>query len=314
MRKDRHFHISRRRFLHTLASLSALSLPLAPTLLHGRENVIRKRTIPSTGERIASVGLGTYQTFDVGSDRAIRDRLAEVLTRFAEMGGQVVDSSPMYGNAETVVGDLAATTNTQDKLFYATKVWTQGEQQGIREMQTSMQRMRVKSMDLMQVHNLVDWKTHLRTLYEWKEQQRIRYLGITHYLTSAFDDMERIIKKETLDFIQIPYNILNTDAEARLLPLAKDRGVAVIVNVPFAQGGLFRHVRNKPLPSWAAEFDCNSWAQFFLKFILSHPAVTCPIPATSKPKHLVDNMGAGFGALPGAKTREKMKTLMRDLV
>ncbi|WP_455203093.1 aldo/keto reductase [Kaarinaea lacus] len=257
--------------------------------------------------------MGTYRTFDVGGDPETRRRLAQVLTEFVELGGQVVDSSPMYGNAESVLGDIAKQTSVQKKLFYATKVWTHGEQQGIEEMQTSMRRMRVKNMDLMQIHNLVDWKTHIKTLYQWKQQGIIRYVGITHYLSSAFDDLEHIMKSEKIDFVQLPYSIVNIDAEKRLLPLAQDRGIAIIANMPFAQGRLFRSVRGKTLPHWAADFDCKSWAQFFLKYILSHEAITCPIPATSKPKHLVDNMRAAFGRLPDKKTRKRMLDLMADI-
>lgn len=304
--------MSRRDFIKTMAVAGIATV--SPSALKANPETILKRVIPSSGAPITAIGLGTYRSFDVGSAAEVRGGLAEVLTKFVEFGGQLVDSSPMYGDAETVVGDLAAKTNTQDKLFYATKVWTRGREQGIAEMLTSMQRMRVETMDLMQIHNLMDWQTHIRTLYDWKNQKRIRYIGITHYVNSAFDDLEKIMQTESIDFVQLPYNIVNYEAENRLLPLARDKGIAVIANRPFSQGELFGKVRNKQLPPWAADFDCKSWAQFFLKFILSHPAVTCPIPATSKPKHLIDNMQAGFGKLPDVNTRKKMAEYLKSIM
>jgi aryl-alcohol dehydrogenase-like predicted oxidoreductase len=269
-------------------------------------STMNTRPIPRTGELLPIIGLGTWQTFDVGADPADRAPLAEVLARFLAAGGRLIDSSPMYGNAETVVGDLRAERGGADPVFLATKVWTSGKREGIAEMKRSMQRMRTEKMDLMQVHNLLDWKTHLPVLRDWKAAGTIRYLGVTHYARSAFDDLEQLIKTEHLDFVQLPYNIANRDAEARLLPAAADTGTAVIVMRPFAEGALFSRVKGKQLPAWAADFDCASWGQFFLKFILGHPAVTCPIPATSKPHHLDDNVGAGRGRLPDAATRATM--------
>jgi diketogulonate reductase-like aldo/keto reductase len=274
---------------------------------------LRMRTIPSTNERIPAIGLGTYRTFDVGDSARAPTEIRDVLREFVAIGGRVVDSSPMYGRAETVVGDLAAELNVQGKLFYATKVWTRGHTAGIRQMEKSMQRMRTPHVDLIQIHNLVDWRTHLKTLYAWKEQGRVRYLGITHYTHRAFDEMAAIMRSERLDFVQFPYNIMYRHAEAQLLPLAAERGIAVLVNEPFEQGALFSHVRDQRLPAWVAEFDCQSWAQFFLKYILAHPAVTCPIPATSKPKHLHDNMQAGFGRLPSAGQRRQMIEYLESL-
>jgi diketogulonate reductase-like aldo/keto reductase len=212
----------------------------------------------------------------------------------------------MYGSAETVVGDLAAELGVQKSLFLATKVWTRGKRAGIRQMEESMRRMRSSRIDLIQVHNLSDWRTQLNTLREWKEAGRIRYLGVTHYQLGTFGEIERLIKTEKLDFIEIPYSITTRKAEERLLPAAADNGTAVIAHTPFDTGGIFRRVRGKALPAWAAEFDCQSWGQFFLKYLISHPALTCAIPATTRPKHLVDNMGAGFGRLPDAATRRKM--------
>ena len=237
--------------------------------------------------------------------------LREVLRRFVALGGTVIDSSPMYGESETVVGDLAGETGVNKSLFLATKVWTSGREAGIRQMETSLKRLRTPKLDLMQVHNLVDWQTHLKTLRGWKEQGRVRYLGITHYTESAYADLERVMRAEKPEFVQLNYSIVSRTAEQRLLPLARELGIAVLVNRPFEKSGLFGKVRGRELPPWAAEFDCASWAQFFLKFILAHPVVTCAIPATSKVKHLEDNMQAGLGRLPDAATREKMVQLVR---
>lgn len=272
-----------------------------------------KRRIPRSGEMLPAVGLGTARTFDVGTTEQARAPLKEVLRLFVELGGSAVDSSPMYGNAETVVGDLAAALGAQGSLFLATKVWTEGRDAGIRQMEQSMRRMRSKRIDLMQVHNLVDTQTHLRTLREWKETGKIRYLGVTHYVVGAFDELEKLIKNENLDFVQLPYSIATREAERRLLPLAADTGTAVLVNRPFEKADLFRTVRGRKLPDWAGDFDCHSWAQFFLKYVLSHPAVTCPIPATRKPKHLADNMRSGYGRLPDKAMRRRMVDLMETL-
>jgi len=264
------------------------------------------RKIPKSGEPIPVIGLGSSRTFDVGDTAAERTGQREVLKQFAAQGGRLVDSSPMYGESESVIGDLSAELGLTGKLFLATKVWTDGRAEGIRQMEESFRRLRTKRMDLMQVHNLVDWKTHLRTLRDWKAQGKIRYLGITHYTEGAYDDLEQVMRHEDLDFVQLNYSIAERLAEKRLLPLAGERRIAVLVNRPFARAGLFGKVRGKELPAWAKEFDCTSWAQFFLKFILGHPAVTCAIPATSKPKHLLDNMQAGVGRLPDAAMREQM--------
>ncbi len=270
-----------------------------------------KRTIPSTGESIPAIGLGTSQTFDVGAAADERIKIKEVLRLFVEYGGTMIDTSPMYGRAERVVGDLSEELGNQDELFLATKVWTRGRAEGIQQMEESMRLLKADQIDLMQVHNLVDTQTHLQTLQDWKVQKRIRYVGITHYRVDAFAALEKVIKHNPLDFVQLNYSIVTREAEQRLLPLCADRGVAVLVNRPFEDGGLFRLVRGEELPAWASEFDCQSWAQFFLKFILSHPAVTNVIPATSKPKHLVDNMQAGYGRLPDTDMREKMARFMR---
>ena len=264
------------------------------------------RRVPSDGEMLPAVGLGTWQTFDVSASAAEREPRREVLRRFVALGGRVVDSSPMYGQAESVVGDLAAELGLHSSLFVATKVWTSGREAGVAQMERSLKRLRVARLDLEQVHNLVDWQTHLRTLRDWKAAGRVRYLGVTHYTASAYGDLERIMRSERLDFVQLNYSLLEREAEDRLLPLAADRGIAVLANRPYAEGALFRRVRGRPLPPWAAEIDCTSWGQFFLKWILAHPAVTCVIPATSKPEHLTDNMGAGTGTLPDTATRTRM--------
>lgn len=277
-----------------------------------------KRPIPKTGELLHAVGLGTWQTFDVGGDAGGRAAAREVLGRFVKAGGQMVDSSPMYGSSESVVGDLVADLGVEKSLFLATKVWSSGREAGIRQMEESMRRMRTltlnpRAMDLMQVHNLTDVNTQLKTLREWKAQGRIRYLGITHYHEGAYSELERLIKSEQLDFAQFNYNVVTTAAEERLLPVCAEYRTAVIVNRPFEEGELFRRVKGRELPKWAQEFDCNSWAQFFLKFILAHPAVTCAIPATRNPDYLVDNMGAALGRLPDAAMRRRMVQYMRSL-
>ena len=269
-----------------------------------------ERPIPSSGETIPAVGLGTWRTFDVGASATERAPLKDVLQRFAELGGRVVDSSPMYGAAESVVGDLATDLAITDKLFLATKVWTSGRDTGVAQMEQSLRRLRRQRLDLMQIHNLLDWRTHLRTLREWKAAGRVRYVGVTHYTSSAYDELERVLRGEPLDFVQVNYSLGEREAERRILPLARDRGIAVLVNRPFSEGGLFQRVRGQALPGWAAELDCESWAQFFLKWILAHSAVTCVTPATSRPQHLVDNMKAGTGNLPDAATRERMAALV----
>jgi aryl-alcohol dehydrogenase-like predicted oxidoreductase len=266
---------------------------------------ITTRAIPKTGEKLPVVGLGTWQTFDVGDSAAERKAVLEVLTKFLAAGMKVIDSSPMYGRAEEVTGDELAKISGAVP-FLATKVWTSGKQAGIEQMQRSMTRMRTKKMDLMQVHNLLDVTTHLPVLREMRAKGTIRYLGVTHYQHGQFDTIEKLMKKEKLDFIQIPYSIVDRGAEKRILPAAKDTGTAVLVMQPFESGELFSKVKGKALPPLAAELDCTSWAQFFLKFIIGHPAVTCPIPATSKVTHLVDNVGAALGRLPDQKQREQM--------
>ncbi len=261
------------------------------------------KPIPSTGEALPVIGVGTWQTFDVGSDASARASLRQVLKLLDK---NVVDSSPMYGTSETVAGDLIAELGVREKVFMATKVWTSGREEGIRQMETSLKRLRVERMDLMQVHNLADVATHTETLKEWKQKKRIRYIGITHYTSSAYGEVERWLKTKQHDFLQINYSLGEREAENRLLPLALDLKVAVIANRPFAEGALFRRVKDKPLPPWAAQLGIGSWAQYFLKWIVSHPAITCAIPGTGNPKHMQDNLGAGVGKLPTAEQRTKM--------
>jgi diketogulonate reductase-like aldo/keto reductase len=272
-----------------------------------------QRPIHSSGERLPVIGLGTYQSFGVGKSAADREPLLQVLELFAKYGGAVIDSSPMYGTSEQVIGDLTHQLELRPRLFMATKVWTSGREAGIAQMHDSFQRMRVNVMDLMQIHNLVDWRTHAKTLEKWKATGTVRYTGVTHYHSGAYANLETILKKRMFDFAQFNYSIAEREAEQRLLPLAKDSGTAVIINRPFASAALFSRVRGVKLPSWAAEFDCESWAQFFLKYVISHPAVTCAIPATGKTKHLVDNMKAGFGRLPDEALRRRMVDLVAGL-
>ena len=301
---------NRRDTLKTLLA-AGVSIAAPGTLLAAMPTL--RRRIPSSDAELPAIGLGTYSTFDVGDSTTERAAVREVLRLFVEAGGGVIDSSPMYGTAEAVTGDIAAELTVRDRLFLATKVWTSGEAAGIRQMETSFKRLRTTHIDLMQVHNLLDWRTHLRTLRQWQEAGRIRYIGVTHYTESAYAELEQVLRQERLDFVQLNYSMAERVAERRLLPLAQERGIAVLVNRPFAQAGLFDKVRGRELPPWAAEFDCTSWAQFFLKYVVAHPAVTSAIPATRKPKHLLDNMQAGRGRLPDVKTRERMVQWLRDL-
>jgi diketogulonate reductase-like aldo/keto reductase len=275
-------------------------------------HALRTRAIPKGGEPVPVVGLGTSQAFEV-REGAERDKAGEVLRRFVAAGGTLVDTSPMYGAAEQAVGSLAAEGGTRDRLFVATKVWTKGRDAGVRQMEESLRKLGGSKLDLVQVHNLLDIDTHLETLRTMKEDGLVRYVGITHYRADAHGDLEARIRKHELDFVQVNYSIAEREAEARLLPLAIERRVAVLANRPFARSDLFDRVRGKSLPEWAREFDCSSWAQFFLKWVVSHPAITCAIPATRNPAHLEDNMGAARGGLPDAKTRERMVELVEAL-
>jgi len=282
----------------------------AKTAASGTAAQIITRRIPSSGEMLPAIGLGTSGPFEVGDDDSVRAPLREVLKAFFDAGATLIDTSPMYSTAEAVLGDLL-TADQQARAFIATKVWTPGsgaaaEQKGVEQMQRSISLLKHPRVELMQVHNLVDVDAHLRTLGRWKAEGRIKYVGITHYTTSSYPDLVRLIEREKLDFVQFNYSVSTRDAEKRLLPLCADRGVAVIINRAFEDGRLFEKVRDKPLPPWAVEFGARSWAQVFLKFVLAQPAVTCVIPATGKQRNMVDNLGAGFGPLPDAKHRAQI--------
>lgn len=265
-----------------------------------------KRPIPATGELLPVIGLGTWQSFDVGASDRERAPLRAVLAELVSLGGTVVDSSPMYGRAEEVVGDLTASLALREKLFVATKVWTTGRDAGITGMEASMRKMRADPIDLMQVHNLVDVETHLRTLAAWKAEGRVRYVGITHYTASAHEQVARLLERVPLDFVQINYSVAEPEAARRVLPMAMERGVATLVNRPFASGGLIRRLATRPTPPWAAELGCATWAELLLKWILAHPAVTCVIPATSSVEHLRSNLRAGEGAMPDESMRRRI--------
>lgn len=264
-----------------------------------------QRNIPSTGETLPVIGLGTWQTFDV-SLNSNHDSLRNVLKTMHDGGGRLIDSSPMYGRSEEVIGHLTHNSPIGNDFFYATKFWINGKDAGIEQMKTSMQKMKRSVIDLMQIHNLVDWKTHLKTLREWKEKGVIRFIGITHYTDSMHAELENIIKSEQVDFVQFNFSIFARNAEKSLLPVAADKGVATIINRPLGEGSLFNKVKGKNLPSWAREYNIHNWSQYFLKYIVSHPAVTCVIPATSNPQHMADNIKAGEGQMPDEETRKKM--------
>lgn len=268
--------------------------------------MLTRRISASNGESLPVIGMGTWNTFDVGAGSAERAPLIEVLKVFYDSGARVIDSSPMYGAAERVTGDLVAALGKQAQTFYATKVWTSGREKGAAQIEQSLRLLKAPRLDLLQIHNLVDWRSHLPTLRLLKEQGRVRYTGVTHYTVGAHAEIEQTLKTQGFDFAQFNYSIATRAAEARLLPFCQERGVAVLINRPFEEGDLFTRVRNRKLPSYAAEIGCTTWAQFFLKFIVSHPAVTCVIPATSRVAHMQDNLQAGFGPMPDAKLRERM--------
>ena len=297
---------TRRAATKSIAHLTMGAAAL-PHLAFKFEEEMTTRAIPSSGQLLPVVGLGTWQSFDVGTNSAERAQLAEVLTKMKAKGGQVIDSSPMYGSSEEVVGDLTSSLGIQDHFFYATKVWTSGRQAGIDQMASSFRKMKRNRMDLMQIHNLMDWQTHLKTLRTMKENGKIKYWGITHYTDASHKTLAQIIKNEKPDFVQFNYSINQRNAENGLLATAKDNGTAVILNRPFDGGSLFRLTRGKDLPTWCEDLDIGSWAQYFLKYLLADKAVNCVIPGTSKPHHLVDNMTAGYGRLPDEKERKKMR-------
>jgi diketogulonate reductase-like aldo/keto reductase len=297
--------MTRRAAARLIGGVSAcLLLPGTEARAANESSSMLTRAIPSSGEKLPVIGLGTWQVFDV--DPARTTPLEPLLTTLVKSGGRLVDSSPMYGRAEEVLGALVAKLHLRDSTFLATKVWTRGKQAGIESMERSFARLQTNRIDLMQVHNLVDVATQLATMREWKVQGRLRYIGVTHYEASALPEVERVLTRKKVDFLQINYSIMEREAEKRVLPLAQERGVAVIANRPFGAGDLFARVRGKALPDFAPEFDCESWAQFFLKWIVANPAVTCAIPATDKVQHLEDNARAGSGRLPDEQMRRRM--------
>ena len=310
--RDMLMPLTRRTILKLLGAAGAM-LTMNPLPVHSAATDIIRRAIPKSGELLPAIGLGTYIVFDVASGAPEMTELKEVLRTFVAGGGSVVDSSPMYGRAEGMVGELANELIVRPSLFLATKVWVSGREAGIAQMQDSLRLLRTRRIDLMQVHNLLDLPTHLKTLREWKQAGTIRYLGITHYNSGAYRELEKLLKTRDYDFVQFNYSLAEREAEARLLPAAADSGTAVIINRPFAQGELFAKVKGKQVPAWAAEFDCNSWAQFFLKYILAQPAVNCVIPGTGKARHMVDNLKAGTGKLPNESQRRRMVELIRSL-
>ncbi len=268
------------------------------------------RPIPSTGEAMPVIGLGTWPVFDVGVDPIVRRPLHEVMRLLLDSGGRIIDTSPMYGRAEAVLGDLLAQSGARPRAFLATKVWTSGRERGIAQIDASARLLQSRTIDLMQIHNLVDWRTQLATLRRLKEDGFLRYIGITHYTAGALPELAQILVAEPgIDFVQCAYSLASRAAESALFPVAAGQGVAVIVNRPLEGGRLFGRVRRHGLPAWAGEFDCASWAQLFLKYVLAEPAVTCVIPATDKPEHMIDNLAAGVGRLPDAKERQRIRQL-----
>jgi diketogulonate reductase-like aldo/keto reductase len=300
-----------RRAALKLLSAGAIMAMNAPSARAAAAPLIA-RNIPRSGETLPVIGLGTYIVFDVAPDSPAIAECRDVLKTFSAGGGRLIDSSPMYGRAEAAVGEVAAATGLQSSLFLATKVWTSGREAGIAQMENSLRLLRTRRLDLMQVHNLLDLPTHLKTLREWKRAGTIRYIGITHYQSGAYRELEKLLATREYDFVQFNHSLAEREAEARLLPAAAETGTAVIINRPFAQGELFAKVKGRALPAWAAEFDCASWAQFFLKYIVAQPAVTCVIPGTGKARHMTDNLGAGAGRLPDAKQRKRMVDLIQS--
>ena len=292
--------------------VAAAALGLAPALAVAEERSMLDRPIPSSGERLPVVGLGTYSVFDVDStpaEIAVRKEIVELLLG---AGGSLIDTSPMYNRSERVIGDVIAAGVPREPVFFATKVWTDGRDSGVAQMNRSAELMKTDVIDLMQVHNLRDTRIHMQTIREWQDEGRIRYSGITHYRASALNALETAAKEHQPQFVQINYSLGEREAEKRFLPLMQDMGIAVLINRPYQAGALFRAVRGVELPDWGREY-ADSWGQFFLKFIVSHPAVTCVIPATSKPHHMRDNLEAGFGVLPDNRTRKRMVDFLESL-
>jgi len=296
------------RHLEVLAGLAAGAASLLARTHAMTAPAMLTRAIPSPGEAMPVVGLGTSQVFDVGAGANARQPLAEVLRVFLEAGGRIIDTSPMYGRAEAVTGDLMAEAEARPRVFLATKLWTSGREAGIAQMRRSAQSLRTEVIDLIQVHNLLDWRTHLATLRAMKDKGQVRYIGITHYTSRSLPELAQILKSEPeIDFVQCAYSLGTRDAETALLPVAAERRVAVIVNRPFEDGVMFRAVRGRPVPEWAAVFGCSSWAPLFLKYVFAEPAVTCAIPGTADPAHMADDLRGGIGVLPDAKQRQQIR-------
>lgn len=307
--------LSRRRFIRQLLA-AGLGFTMPPLQAKDRNLPAQKiisKTIPASGEAIPVMGMGSWLTFDVGDDMDARSRRLQVLQTFFDRGGAMIDSSPMYGSSQEVIGYCLARIKNKQNLFAATKVWIMGQLMGKMQMRSAEKLWGVKHFDLMQIHNMLDWETHLETLQEWKAQGRIRYIGITTSHGRRHRDLEKALLGNKFDFVQLTYNMLNREAEKRLLPLARERGIAVIANRPFGRGELFDYVSGKPLPDWAGEIGCHNWAQFFLKYIVSHPAVTCAIPATTRVDHMEQNMDAAHGRLPDQDLRQRMQRYIADI-
>jgi diketogulonate reductase-like aldo/keto reductase len=303
--------LSRRNFIKTLVALGATALVPA-TRAASRELLIRK-PVPSSDEAMPVIGLGSSRTFNVGDNIAARNTCTEVIRHFLDAGGRMIDSSPMYGSSQPVIGYALNKLDRSSEVFSADKVWISASSKGRQQMEASRQYWGVTRFDLMQVHNLVSWQAHLETLYEMKAAGDIRYVGITTSHGRRHKEFEKVMKNHDLDFVQFSYNLVDREAERRLLPLAAERGIAVIVNRPFQRGDLIDRLEGHPLPGWASEIGCTNWPQFLLKFIVSHPAVTCAIPATSQVEHVKENMGACYGALPGAEMRTRMIGYVENL-
>jgi len=300
-----------RRTVLKVVGVSSLT-PLMALQATDAKNYMARRIIPSTGELLPVIGLGTSRVFDTNlSEKSLNPR-KEIVKALLDHGGSLIDTSPMYGRAEEVTGKIAQDLKINDRLFLATKVWIEGKEAGEIQMNASSKKLNKAVIDLMQIHNLLDWKTHIKTLYEWKEQGKINYIGISHFRSNAFNQIEKIITKERIDFAQFNYSLEEREAEKRLLPLCREKGVATLINRPFMRGKLFKAVARKKLPSWTYEYNVNTWSQFFLKFILANQAVTTVIPATSNPAHMIDNLIGGIGPIPEVGLQKKMVEVVAD--
>jgi len=308
-------NMSRREFINVAFALGAgLTLPFSKVGDANATSSQNYKTILKTGEKIAVIGMGTSRTFDASDNTGLLLRLEQVMQTFFDMGGEMIDSSPMYGTSQKVIGQLLPGLKAnKENLFAATKVWIEGKQEGIDQMEQSQQLWGIKNFDLMQIHNMVDWENHYETLNQMKADGKIRYIGITTSHGRFHKKLEDILSKHDFDFVQLSYNIANRSVESPLLSIALEKGISVIANRPYQRGDLFRKVKGKALPAWTEEFDCNSWGQYFLKYVVSHPAITCAIPATTKVKHMKDNMLAGRGRLPTAKQRIQMLKYFESL-